>query len=172
MNKCQICNKSFTRQWNLDRHKQDIHHIPKDGEHYRVKQKYEGPPYSYPSSFRNEQFRNIENNTTEKGYYDNHFENHNFTYNCSSNDLYNNRFYEDFEPIPLNKEENKLTVRDMIRIQRGLKTLKNFLQRIYPNPVVFRQIYWLYYLCWTKSSIEPLRDFYQKNNLMHIWPLY
>ena len=48
---------------------QDIHHISKHGENDRIKQKYEGPSYSYPSSIRNEQFRNRENNTIEIDYY-------------------------------------------------------------------------------------------------------
>lgn len=168
---CRICERSFTRQWNLDRHMQDIHHIPKDGENYRIKQKYEGPQYTYPSSFRNEQFRIYENNTTETGYYEKPHEYPYNTYNYSSNDLYNNRFYDDFEPVPLDKKENKLTIHDMLRIQRGLKILINYLQRIYPNSVVVQQIYWLNYLCCTKKSIQPLRDFYQKKNLMHIWPI-
>ena len=168
---CQICERSFTRQWNLDRHMQGIHNIPTNGEYYRIKPKYEGPLYTYPSSFRNEQFRNYENNTTETGYYENPSVYPYITYNYSSHDSYNNRFYDDFEPVSPDKKEKKLTFHDVLRIQRGLKILINYLQRIYPNSVVYQQIYWLNYLCYTKKSIQPLRDFYQKKNLMYIWPI-
>ena len=169
---CQVCNNRFTRQSNLKRHMRDVHRISDHGENDMVKQKYEGPSYSNPSTRRNEQFRNSENTTTEMDYYENPPEYHNFTNHYSNNDLYHNRFYENFEPFPIDKKKDKLTIRDMIRIRRGLQILINFLQLIYPNHVVRMQICWLNYLCYTKKSIQPLRDFYQKNGLMHLWPLY
>ena len=51
---CNLCKKRFTRQWNLGRHMQDIHHISESCENHMVKQKYEDPPYSNPSRLRNE----------------------------------------------------------------------------------------------------------------------
>src|SRR5215208_4513880 len=137
---CTICKKRFTRQWNLERHMQDIHHISEYGENHMVKQKYEyeGPPYSNP-------YRE---------------------------DLYNSRLYGNFEPFLIEKEENKLTIQDRIRINWGLQILRNFLPRIYPNYVVIQQIGWLNYLCYTKKSIQPLRDFYEKYNLIGLWPSY
>ena len=169
---CQVCNKSFTRQWNLERHVKDIHYISEYGENDMVKQKYEDPSYSYSLTIKNEQFRNSENNTTDMNYYEDPPEYHNFTNLCLNKDLYNKRFYQHFQPFPINKKEDKLTLRDMIRIRLGLQILINFLQRIYPYHVVMIQICWLNYLCCTKKSIQPLRDFYQKNGLMHLWPLY
>ena len=169
---CQVCHKTFTRQWNLERHVNDIHHISEYGENNMVKQKYEDPSYSYSLTIKNEQFRNSENNTTDMMYYENPPEYHNFTNQYSNKDLYNKRFYQNFEPFSIDKKEDKLTLRDMIRIRRGLQILINFLQRIYPYHVVIIPICWLNYLCWTKKSIQPLRDFYQKNGLMHLWSLY
>jgi hypothetical protein len=169
---CNLCKKRFTRQWNLERHKQNIHHISEYGENNLVKQKYEVPPNSDSSTIRKEQFRNCKNNTTEMDYYENPSEYHNFTKHSSSNDFYNNRFYDNFEPVLIDKKEYKLTIRDMIRIRRALQILRNFLQQIYPNYVVIPQICWLNYLCYTQNSIQPLRDFYKKYNLMNLWPLY
>jgi hypothetical protein len=169
---CTICKKRFTRQWNLERHMQDIHHISEYGKNNMVKQKYEGSPYSYPSIFTNEQLRNFENNMTEMDYNQNPPENHTFSNHYSREDLYNNRFYENFEPFPPEKKENRLTIRDIVRIRRGLQILRNFLQQIYPNQIVIPQIYCLNYLCYTKKSIQPLRDFYEKYNLMGLWPSY
>ena len=97
---------------------------------------------------------------------------HNFTKHSSSSDFYNNRFYDNFEPVLIDKKEYKLTIRDKIRIQWALQILRNFLQQIYPNYVVIQQICWLNYLCYTQNSIQPLRDFYKKYNLMNLWPLY
>jgi hypothetical protein len=169
---CQVCNKRFTRQWNLERHVKDIHHISEYGENDMVKQKYEGPSYSYSPTIKYEQFRNSENNTNDMMYYENPLEYHNFTNHYSDKDLYNKRSYQNFEPFSIEKKEDKLTLRDMIRIRRRLQILKNFLLRIYPYHIVIRQICWLNYLCWNKKSIQPLRDFYQKNGLMHLWSLY
>ena len=124
-----------------------------------VKQKYEVTPNSYSSTIRKEQFRNCKNNMTEMDYYENPSEYHKFTKHSSSNDFNNNRFYDNFEPVLIDKKEYKLTIRDMIRIRRALQILRNFLQQIYPNYVVIQQICWLNYLCYTQNSIQPLRDF-------------
>jgi hypothetical protein len=97
---------------------------------------------------------------------------HTFINQYYSEDLYNNRFNGHFKPFPIEQEKNKLTIQDIIRINRGLQILRNFLPRIYPNHVVIPQICWLNYLCYTKKSIQPLRDFYEKNYLMGLWPLY
>lgn len=169
---CNLCNKRFTRQWNLERHIQDIHHISEYGQNDMVKQKYDGPPYPYPSTIRNERYSNSENNTTEMYYYENPPEYPNLTNHYYSYDFYNNRLYENFESVPIDKKENKLIIRDMIRIRRALQILRNLLQRIYPTYLVVPQICWLNYLCYTQNSIQPLRDFYKKYNLMHLWPLY
>jgi hypothetical protein len=137
---CNLCKKRFTRQRNLERHMQDIHHISEYGENNLVKQKYEVTPNSYFSTIRKEQFRICKNNTTEMDYYENPSEYHNFRKHCSSNDFYNNRFFDNFEPFLIEKNEYKLTIRDMIRIRRALQILRNFLQQIYPNYVVIPQI--------------------------------
>jgi hypothetical protein len=96
---CNLCKKRFTRQWNLERHKQDIHHISEYGhmqdihhiseygKNNLVKQKYEVPPNTDSSTIRKEQFRNCKNNTTEMDYYENPSEYHNFTKHSSSNDF-------------------------------------------------------------------------------------
>ena len=173
MNKkeCEVCNKMFTRQWNLERHMQDIHQISEYGENERMNQKYEDPHYSNHSTLRNEQFRTRANNTTEIDYYENPPQYYNFANHYASKDSYNDRGYENFEPFPMEKKEKKLTITNRVKIIRGLQILKNFLPRIYPHHVVIQQIYWLNYLCYTQNSIQPLRDFFKKNNLMHLWPL-
>lgn len=167
---CKICKKRFTRQWNLERHIRDIHHISEYGENDRVKQKYEDLSYSYPSTFTNEWYGKSENNTTEMDYYENPPEYPNFTNHYTRYDLYNNRSYGNFVPVPREKDENTLTNTDKRRIQYALGILSNFLQGIFPNHVVIPQICWLHYYCYSKRSIQPLRDFYKKNNFMHLWP--
>lgn len=39
---CNLCKKRFTRQWNLGRHMQDIHHISESCENHMVKQNMKG----------------------------------------------------------------------------------------------------------------------------------
>jgi hypothetical protein len=166
---CQVCNNLFTSQSNLKRHMRDVHHISDHGENDMGKQKYEGPSYSNPSTPRNVQFRNFENDMIEMEY-ENPPEYYNFTHPYSNRDLYNNRFYETFEPSPIEKMEKKLTIGDKIRILQGLGILRNFLQRICPSHFVIQQICSLKNLCYTQNSIQPLRDFFKKHNLMQLWP--
>lgn len=167
---CTVCKKRFTRQWNLERHLKDIHEIYLYRDNDMIKQNSE--PYSYPFSIKKEDFRNPENNMNKMNNYQNPPEYHNFTNEFSSYDINNSRIYENFEPVPIDKKENNLTMRDIIRIRDGLQILRNFLQRFYPNYVVVQRIYWLNYLCYTQKSIQPLRDFYKKNNLMYLWTIY
>jgi hypothetical protein len=51
----------------------DVHHISEYRENDLFKQKNEGPPYSYPSTIINEQFRNSNHNTSKMDYYE-HYE--------------------------------------------------------------------------------------------------
>jgi hypothetical protein len=150
----------------------DVHHLAEYRENDLFKQKNEGPPYSYSSTISNEQFRNSKNITSEMDYYENPLEYHNFKKHYFGNNFYNKSCYDNFEPVPIDNKEYKLTIPDMIRIRRALEILRNFLQRIYPNYVVIQQICWFNYLCYTHNSIQPLRDFYKKYNLMHLWSLY
>ena len=166
---CTVCKKKFTRQWNLERHLKDIHEIYQSRDNDMVKQRSD--PYSYPFSRKKGYFRNSENNMGEINNYQNPPEYNNFPIEFSTYDIHNHGFYENFEPFPIKKEKN-LTIGDMIRIRDGLQILRNFLQRIYPNYIVVQQICWLHYRCYTQKSIQPLRDFYIKNNLISLWPRY
>ena len=169
---CKVCKKGFLRQWNLKRHLKDIHKIHEYRENDMVKQKSEA--YSYPFSNKNEDFRNPENNMSEMNYYQNPPEYHNFTNPFSNYDIHNSRIYENVESIPIDKE-SRLTIKDLIKIQRAFQILRNYFQQFYPqlpNVIITNQMRWLYYRCYTKQSLQPLMDYYKRYNIWHLWPLY
>jgi len=167
---CKECKKRFTRQWNLKRHLKDIHNISDHGENEIVKQKYDRPTYSSLSQTNNEYFRNSENKMSEMNYNPNRPEYHNFTNRFGSDRNYINEVYQNYELSSVDKKEQKLTIQDGIRIQKALQILKNVLPRFYPNNIVIRAIFYLRYQCNTKHSDQPLKDFYKKYHIRHLWP--
>ena len=166
---CTACKKKFTRQWNLERHVQNIHKISEYRGKNMVRQKYEA--YAYPSAIKNEDFRNPEKSMGDMNYYRNPPKYYNFTNGFSPYDLYNNKVYENVEAGPIYKKERRLTIRDMAKILQALIILRNYLQRFNPHLNIMSVIMSLNYKCYTQKSIQPLKDFYKKNNLGHIWPL-
>lgn len=167
---CNKCNKRFTRQWNLQRHLKSIHNISDYGKNDNVKQKYDRPTYSDPSPIKNEHSRYSENKLSYLKHYQNPSNYHNFTNRFYSEGDYNNCFYQNYELFPIEKKEPKLTIQDGIRIQTALRILKNVLPRFYPYNAVIRALCWLNYQCNTKHSDQPLKDFYKKYNIWHLWP--
>jgi hypothetical protein len=162
------CKKKFTRHWNLERHLQDIHKN-EYRENNMLRQKYEA--YTFPSTIKYEDYRNPQNSMGEMNFYQNHPEYYNFTSGFSNYDMYNNMVYENVEAGPIDKKESRLTIRDMAKIPYALIILRNYLQRFEPHRDVMSIIRSLYYQCYTQRSIQPLKDFYKKNNLGHLWPL-
>ena len=68
------------------------------------------------------------------------------------------------------KEEKILSIDDKIKIQKVLKVVENYLERIYPKYNVFLIISRLHYRCLREKSDEPLKKFLVKNNMGHLWP--
>jgi len=167
---CNVCKKKFTRQWNLERHLQDIHMIPEYRENKMVRQKYEA--CVYPSAIKNKDLRNPENSMGEINYYQKPPEYDSFTNGFPNYDLYNNMVYENVEAGPIDKKESGLTIREMAKIPHALIILRNYLQRFEPHLDAIDIIRSLHYQCYTQRSIQPWKDFYKKNNLGHLWPLY
>ena len=111
---------------------------------------------------------------SEMNYYQNPPEYHNFTNAFSNYDIHNNRVYENVESVPIDKKESRLTIQDMIKIQRALQILRNYLQQFYPqlpNVIIMHQMRWLYYRCYTQKSIQPLRIFI-KGTILGIFGRY
>ena len=173
MNKkrCDRCNRLFSRQWNLERHLQDVHEINNDIKKRRGR--IDGYDYEY------EQLNiNSANNLkkTENNYNDMDYNGNSYCCNNFSN-IYPNSGYNNSEPYiysnynSLFKEEKTLSNDDKIKIQKVLKFVENYLKRLYPKSNVFPIISWLRYRCLREKSDEPLKKYLFKNNMGHLWPL-
>jgi hypothetical protein len=167
---CNKCNKRFTRQWNLQRHLKSIQNISEYGKNDNVKQKYDRPTYSDPSPIKNEHSSYCENTISHMKHYPNPSNYHNFTNRFYSEGDYNNCFYQNDELFSIEKKGPKLTIQDGLRIQTALRILKNVLPRFYPYNAVIGALCWLNYQCYTKHSDQPLKDFYKKYYIWHLWP--
>ena len=167
---CYVCKQKFTRQYNMERHLQNIHKISEHQENNMVRRKYEA--YIYPFTIKNEDSRNPENSMGDMNHYQNPPGYYNFTNGFSNYDIFNNMVYENVEVGPIDKKESRLTIQDMAKIPHALIILKNYLQRFEPHRDVKSIIRSLHYQCYTQRSIQPLKDFYKKNKIGHLWPLW
>jgi hypothetical protein len=166
---CKVCKKRFTRQWNLQRHLKSIHNIS-DGKNNLFKQRYDRPIDVDSFSIKNEHASNPENKISELKPYRNTYKYQNFINRFYSNKYYNNGFYQNYELLPIEKKEPKLSLQDYIRIQRASLILKNILPRYYSEIIVNNSLYWVLRQCNTKQSDQPLKDCFKRYNLGHLWP--
>ena len=143
---CDICNQDFTREWNLKRHKSDVHGLVENEKDDSVKQEfkenfnhmpYNYNPFAYP--FHNE-YNNIQS-----------FPNSNIK--------------------PHNSETRPFSVDERLRIQKKLKNLEKILIKVYPKLFVLRRVNRLKKQCYDEQSDDPLKRYLEKNNLGYLWPL-
>jgi hypothetical protein len=167
---CNICKKSFTRQWNLHRHLKSIHNISEYGKNNIVKPRYDRPIYSDPSTIQDEYARNPENKISESKAYRNTYKYQNFKNRFYIDGNYNNWSHQNYKLLTIENEEPKLTIQDYRRIQTACLILKNILSRFYPYIVVTNMLYWVIRQCNTKQSDQPLKDCFKRYNLGHLWP--
>ena len=168
--RCNKCKKMFTREWNLQRHLKSIHHISDYSKNNLVKQNYGRHTYSDPSPIKIDHASHPENKISELKPYPNPSIYHNIENRYYSDIDYNNGFYLNYELLPIEKKEPKLTIQDGIRIQRAFIILKNILLQFYPYNHVVNLLYWVNRQCNTKQSDQPLKDIFIKYNLSHFWP--
>lgn len=163
---CSLCNRIFTRDWNLKRHIQDVHRLYDSDKKENVNQEIEENYYSpNNNSFYKENDINYYNN--HNPYYYNNFPNafHNPAY------YYNYEFYpnSNFNPSSLEKEK-RLSVDDKTRIKQVLKVLEKHLEKIFPTSFVVGIRLWLWDSCIQEQSDEPLKKYLKKYNLGSLWP--
>jgi hypothetical protein len=114
-----------------------IHNNSDFGKNDNVKQKHDRPTYSDPSPIKNQHSWYSENKISHMKHYPNPSNYHNFTNRFYSEGDYNNCFDQNYELVPLEKKEPKLTIQDGIRIQTALGILKNVLPRLIPIMLLY-----------------------------------
>ena len=159
---CDICNRDFTRNDNLKRHKTDVHELVENAKEYTEKQ---GLPENLDQTPFNKQITNpIYSQSQEKSY------NNNF----SAYPFYNGYNYTQSFPNPNIqshiKETKSFSVDDKIKIQKKLKIVENILKKNRPYYYVASRINMLRAQCYNEQSDEPLKRFIVKKNLGHLWP--
>ena len=167
---CKVCKKRFTRQWNLQRHLKSIHNISEYGKNNIFKLKYDPLTDVDPFSINNEHANTPENKISELKPYRNTYKYQYFKNRFYSNTDYNNGFFHNYESLPMKKKESKLTIQDDIRIQTASLILKNILPRYSSEIIVTNFLYWVIRQCNTKQSDQPLKDWFKRFNLGHLWP--
>ena len=168
--KCNRCDRLFSRQWNLERHLQDVHEINDDIK----KEKRSGEIHDYDywqiNMNSNNNLRKKENNNIGMDYNGNSYCYNNFSNTYPNPGYYNGEPYIYSNFNSLFKEEKRLSVDDKMKIQKILKLLENYLEKFYPTSYVFPIIAWLRYRCLREKSDEPLKKYLVQNNMGHLWP--
>ncbi|HEX2408832.1 MAG TPA: hypothetical protein VHJ38_16645 [Nitrososphaeraceae archaeon] len=167
---CQICYKKFTRKWNLERHLDDNHQIHNDFSNARMKQEIEMFDQFSNIVEPKHKFLNKEDNKMKEmlqynqSYYNNNNLPNNLPYyyygfdnNISSYPYSNINFQYNEEEKE--KGEKRLSIDDKIRIQKVLKILEDYLEKLYPRWFIFQVLSWLHYQCRIQKSDEPLKKF-------------
>lgn len=165
-----ICNRLFSRQWNLDRHLQDVHEINDDIKKEKSRGGIDGYDYEY-GQLNMDSANNLMKTDNKNNDMD--YNGNSYVYNNFSN-LYPSPGYYTSEPYiysnynSLSKEKKTLNSGDKIKIQKVLKFVENYLERLYPKTTVFQIISRLRYRCLREKSDEPLKKFLVRNNMGHL----
>jgi hypothetical protein len=166
---CDICHESFTREWNLKRHKIDVHKVIENDKNYNLKQVFKENLKDVP--FKSNSF---DEQTADPLY--NQPQQNSYSYN---NNFYAPPFYNGYNniqsfPTPYIQspitETKSFSNDDKIRIQKKLKTVENILIKVFPKFVVVSKIKRLRDQCYEEQSDEPLKRYIVKKNLGHLWP--
>lgn len=172
--RCTVCNQSFSRQWNLKRHIQDVHKLHNYDKKDNIMQKdndFNNLPFNIyeNNNFKDTNNKNDINNNQNQHYYNSFPDiNHDLYYNVESYQYpYSNFTNSNFESQL--KKEKRLSVDDKIKIQKGLKILENHLEKICKPVYIFRIIKLLNYRCLSEKSDEPLKKYLVQNNIGYLW---
>jgi hypothetical protein len=169
---CKVCNKIFTRKWNLERHLQDIHGIYNKPENQNITSEIDNNTSSQRYNNTNHIFRDSYNdgNMNQMDYSGQYNNYNNFAQNYSYHEYYRQRYPWSNFNLQLEKEPKRWTYDDKIRLQRGLKILQNHLQSFYPPPFVSGIILMLRRKCNSEKSDEPLKKYFVQMNIGDRWP--
>ncbi len=169
--RCYICNKIFSRQWNLERHLQDVHEINNDIRKGKRRGGIDGYDYEYGQLSMNSaiNLKKTESNNNDMDYKVNSYYYNNFSNIYPIPGYYNSEPYIYSNNNSLFKEET-LSIDDKIKIQKALKFVENYLKRLYPKANVFPIISLLRNRCLREKSVEPLKKYLVKNNMGDLWP--
>jgi hypothetical protein len=164
-NKCNICNKIFTRDWNLKRHIQDVYRLNDYDKKDNIKQEFE-ENYYLPNSNSSYKENHINYYNNQNPFYYNNFPN---TFDNPAS--YNNEFYQysNFKLSSLEKDK-RLSNDEKIRIQKVLKNLQNLLEKIIPKSNILWIIENLWCKCIREQSEEPLKKFLILYKMAYLWP--
>lgn len=169
---CNVCNKIFTRKWNLERHLQDIHGIYNKPENQNITSEIgninSSQRYSNTDNIFKDRYNDGNMNQIDySGQYGNY---HNYPQNYSYPEYYRQDYPWSNFNLPPEKESKKWTYDDQIRLQRGLKILQTHLESFYPQPCVSGIILMLRRRCNYEKSDEPLKKYFVQMNIGDKWP--
>jgi hypothetical protein len=171
MNKyyCNRCHTYFSREWNLKRHKTDVHQEVENAKDYNVKQEFK--ENRYPMPFNNNSFNEQMANSTY-----NRPQQNSYSYNNNSPAYPLHNEYNNIQSFPNPhiksniSETRTFSLDDKIRIQKKLKYLENILIKNLPKFIVIKRIKILKDQCYYEQSDEPLKRYIVEKNLGYLWP--
>lgn len=156
----------------MKRHLQDVHEINDDIKKEKRRGEIDGYDYEYGQLNMNSanNLKKTENNNNDMDYHGNSYCYNNFSNIYPSPGYYNSEPYIYSNYNSIFKEKKTLSSDDKIKIQKVLKSVENYLERLYPKSTVFQIISWLSYRCLREKSDEPLKNYLVKINMGHLWP--
>jgi hypothetical protein len=176
---CKFCKKEFHRKWNKERHEKDIHKVYTN---LKNEKNYQENSNQFDclrnNSDINNEFYNKNDNNNIKWMNNNEsysypFYNHYYYYYNNNSPYpiypYPNFIYQNINSHP--KLEKKVwTQNDHIKMQKALRILQKYLLKIYDPNYTYRLIKRLHDRCSSEKSIEPLKQFFVRKYLGHLWP--
>ena len=162
---CNICQESYSRKWNLKRHIHDVHGIEIDNTHNSNSEIEKYPNHSYSNS------KILPKNDIEYNIYNqNSYWRNNYPGNFDYSMYHYNEYFPSFSWDPPNKQKERLTQDEKIKIQRILRKLAiQLYNRGYTPYYANKTAKLLNYRCNIEASDEPLKRFLTSCGLGDLW---